>query len=230
MAVVLALGLGALDLDAAAAQAPAATVTEEGVLPGEQGASEDGVATEEGAPTETGVSDGRGLGGRLATLAWYAAALVVGAGLGWAVGRRRPVAVHGRPATPSGNRATSATGAVSEGSPPSVRTSQGPGSGSTPVERDPAALVDGLVDGLIASHDLADTDGQRARITATLRRAGIAIVDPATGERFDPERHRAMRSAPAPSPEDRERVASVERPGWVRGEQVLRYPEVVVWQ
>jgi hypothetical protein len=94
---------------------------------------------------------------------------------------------------------------------------------------EPSKLVDELVQGLIASHDLATNDAQRARIRESLRRAGVTAIEPKPLTPFDPEQHQALAVESGGDPQSAGRIARVERVGWVRGHDVLRSPEVSVY-
>lgn len=141
---------------------------------------------------------------------------IIGAAAVWGAGRVRS---RGRGARHTGmapGRVSDGDGAVAA-DPVAVPPEEGP------------RVVDGLIQGLIASHDLATNDAQRASIRDSLRRAGVTAVEPEPLTSFDPERHRALAVEPAVDPHAAGRIARVERLGWVRGEDVLRPPEVTVY-
>ncbi len=91
-------------------------------------------------------------------------------------------------------------------------------------------LVDELIDGLIASHDLSTSDAQRTRIATVLHRAGVTVLHPEPGDTFDPGLHRALATEGATNGAQPGCVARTERPGWQRDSRILRPPEVVVWR
>lgn len=102
-----------------------------------------------------------------------------------------------------------------------------------PPDDDPTSatsVIDALIDGLIATHDLASTDAQRTRIETALRAADVVLVTVAVGAEFEPGRHHAVDSEPASEPEQAGNVARVVRPGWQGAGRALRVPEVVVWR
>lgn len=69
------------------------------------------------------------------------------------------------------------------------------------------------------------------KLHKTLTAAGLEAVDP-VGQPFDPNRHEAVATAPADSPEEDDTVAQVFQLGYVFGSQLLRPARVVVkqWQ
>ena len=67
------------------------------------------------------------------------------------------------------------------------------------------------------------------KLSDTLRREGLArIGEP--GEPFDPHRHEAISTLPAPSPEQDGTVAAVAIPGYEFGSQLLRPAQVQVYE
>lgn len=145
------------------------------------------------------------------------AAALVGAGIGTACG----FMVSRR-----GSRAGS-VGAATVTTPPAA-----PARAPEPRRHFPPedGLVGDLIEGLIASYDLSTTDGQRVRVLAALRRANVTCLQPSAGEEFDPSLHLALDSQEATSRGRPGQIARTERPGWKRGEELLRHPEVVVWR
>jgi len=67
------------------------------------------------------------------------------------------------------------------------------------------------------------------RLQSALHDGGVEPID-ATGERFDPTRHVAVGSRPAARLDEQGRVAAMRRPGYRFGDQVIRQPEVVVYE
>ncbi|MBX3314454.1 MAG: nucleotide exchange factor GrpE [Actinobacteria bacterium] len=134
------------------------------------------------------------------------AGLVVGALLGAARGRRG--------ADPSG--ATPIPAAVPVPAPVA--------SAST----DSTAERDDLVEALIDAADQVSSDAVRTSIVHRLAAVGVEPVFVAVGDPFDPTVHRGVDAAAAPSSEQNDTIAALERPGWVDRGRVLRPPEVVV--
>jgi hypothetical protein len=66
------------------------------------------------------------------------------------------------------------------------------------------------------------------RLEAVLEDVGVVPVG-GDGERFDPQRHRAVGSVPTPDRALHHRIASTERAGYRDGDEVLRPPEVLVY-
>lgn len=67
------------------------------------------------------------------------------------------------------------------------------------------------------------------KLSETLRREGLTrIGEP--GEPFDPHRHEAISTLPAPSPEQDGTVAAVAIPGYEFGSQLLRPAQVQVYE
>lgn len=88
--------------------------------------------------------------------------------------------------------------------------------------------ADGLVDGLVAVHDLATDATLRASVEQTLRRAGIVPVLPEFGEPFTPSRHEVVGVRPCTRPEDAGRIAGVVRTGWSGRRGLIRPAQVLV--
>jgi molecular chaperone GrpE (heat shock protein) len=87
-----------------------------------------------------------------------------------------------------------------------------------------------LVDGLIAAHDLATEVGAtvvQAHVERVLGNAGIRRIDAGPARPFDAAVHLAIsveRNAAATAPT----IGREVRPGWSRGDAVVRPAEVVV--
>ena len=212
--VMTALAVGAVT---------AATASE----PSPTGAASEGDSHPSEAPVEVPTAPTvEELGGLFPTTSWAAVGAIAGAAVGWRLSRRRmrTQSVARRPFLPL-RPATAPTRDRAPSAAPETAAAA-PNEGWPPTDH----VVDELIEGLIASHDLASSDGQRARLAATLRRAAVTIVEPSSGEPFDPQRHRALAWEPAPSPAHRAHVARTERPGWSRDGAILRHPEVIVWQ
>ncbi|HET6616415.1 MAG TPA: nucleotide exchange factor GrpE [Gemmatimonadota bacterium] len=67
------------------------------------------------------------------------------------------------------------------------------------------------------------------KLSETLRREGLTRIGE-TGEPFDPHRHEAISTLPAPSPEQDGTVAAVAIPGYEFGSQLLRPAQVQVYE
>jgi len=67
----------------------------------------------------------------------------------------------------------------------------------------------------------------RQQFISTLEGLGVTRVDP-LNQPFDPARHEAVSTVPAPSPDLDGRVIGVVRPGYMMGEEVLRPAQVAV--
>ena len=67
----------------------------------------------------------------------------------------------------------------------------------------------------------------RQQFISTLEGLGVTRVDPMK-QPFDPSKHEAVSTVPAPSPDLDGRVIGVVRPGYVMGEEVLRPAQVAV--
>ena len=67
----------------------------------------------------------------------------------------------------------------------------------------------------------------RQQFISTLEGLGVTRVDP-MNQPFDPAKHEAVSTVPAPSPDLDGRVIGVVRPGYVMGDDVLRAAQVAV--
>jgi molecular chaperone GrpE len=97
------------------------------------------------------------------------------------------------------------------------------------VVRDWLEVADSIERALAAAPDDRAGEGVRAvadQIAATLAREGVSRTG-APGERFDPERHEAVDVRMTTDAEDRS-IVDVARPGYTRGDRVLRPAQVVV--
>ncbi|WP_412543246.1 nucleotide exchange factor GrpE [Longispora sp. K20-0274] len=105
-------------------------------------------------------------------------------------------------------------------------------SGAAPVAG-PDALAgrerDALVREMVYLRDRLTSDALSARLGRALADAGVATVSP-LGERFDPTRHEAGGSLPAPDHDRIGRIAAVEQPGYTDRAAVLRPPVVTVYR
>jgi GrpE len=88
--------------------------------------------------------------------------------------------------------------------------------------------TDKLIEGLIATFDVATTDAQRSRILATLREVSVTPIQPRAGEAFDPSRHQALGTEATADVGQAGNVVRIERPGWLRGNEVIRFAEVII--
>ena len=89
------------------------------------------------------------------------------------------------------------------------------------------ALV--LIDFCVDLEDLLEQPALREKAHRALTRVGVDLVDP-TGEVFDAERHCAVGSVETSDPALHDRIASVERLGFVDRGRELRLPDVKVWR
>lgn len=89
--------------------------------------------------------------------------------------------------------------------------------------------VDGLVEGLLGVHDLAEGNvAVRSQIRQVLRRAGVEIITAEPGCPFDPAWQTVV-DRQVGDDEQRGTVSRIVRPGWRRAGTVLRPMEVVLW-
>jgi molecular chaperone GrpE len=68
----------------------------------------------------------------------------------------------------------------------------------------------------------------RQQFLATLEGLGVTRFDPA-GQPFDPSRHEAVTTVPAPSPDVDGHIAGIIRSGYLIGDEVLRPAQVAVY-
>ena len=108
--------------------------------------------------------------------------------------------------------------------------------GGTKLARDLLSLYDNMDralsvidDELRASHAslVEGLDLTRRDLLATFEKHSIKIIDPAEGDRFDPNLHQAMFEAPVPGKEAGT-VIQVMAPGFEIGERLLRAAQVGV--
>jgi hypothetical protein len=85
-----------------------------------------------------------------------------------------------------------------------------------------------LVSALVELSDLVDSAALREKASRALVEAGVTSME-ATGERFNPSRHRAVSRIPAPDGSRHAQVAETERPGYSDRGRVIRPPEVLVY-
>lgn len=90
------------------------------------------------------------------------------------------------------------------------------------------SIAEKLIEGLIATYDLATSEAQQANMRSALRHASITIIWAEAGEEFDPERHQALDTEPAGNPAHAGRVIRTVRPGWERDAQIIRFAEVII--
>jgi len=89
---------------------------------------------------------------------------------------------------------------------------------------DVAHATDGDVSPLLVEH----LDRLRTEVVDALSRQGVeSYVTPA--DVFDPRRQQAVKTLPAPSADQEGRIAERLRPGFTRGDRVLRPERVVVY-
>ncbi|MEV6520675.1 nucleotide exchange factor GrpE [Longispora sp. NPDC051575] len=101
-------------------------------------------------------------------------------------------------------------------------------------ERERHALVQererhALVQELVYLRDRLTSEALSGRLGRALADAGVATISP-LGERFDPARHEAGGSTPAPDQGRVGRIAAVELPGYTDHGVVLRPPVVTVYR
>lgn len=89
---------------------------------------------------------------------------------------------------------------------------------------------DALVQGLIGTYDLSESQVVRAHVEKSLRGAGITAVVPAPGDPFDASVHNGVAGVSAPEPGLAFHIARVLRPGWRSTDGVLRPPDVEVFR
>lgn len=85
-----------------------------------------------------------------------------------------------------------------------------------------------LVDAVIHALDRSGSEAVRARLLDALGAVGVRAVGEA-GERFDTALHEAVGSEPATEPGLVGTIATVDQPGFVDGESLLRPARVVVF-
>lgn len=135
--------------------------------------------------------------------------------LGVALGAFGARAITGRqgPVTASAEADISATG------PQQVRVST-----ATSGE------LDQLIRSVIEARDLADPSSvMAARLGAALTEAGVRELAP-VGRPFDPARHFAVGTTPAPDQDKTDVIAEVQRVGYADGDHVIREADVVVFR
>ena len=87
-----------------------------------------------------------------------------------------------------------------------------------------------LVGFCVELEGMLEREALREKVRRALGRVGVRPVDP-LGEVFDPDRHEAVGSEPTGDLDCHDRVASVQRLGFLdRNGRELRLPEVVVWR
>jgi hypothetical protein len=123
-------------------------------------------------------------------------------------------------------RRDSSAGPTAPG-PADVRAVPAPDGGDVAAER---ARSDRLAGALIDLGDRVTNPGLVDRVRAAVESAGWTVVDP-RGQRFDPDRHRAVDHEATAQDELDRVVAATERLGYVDPDGTLRrFPEVVVYR
>lgn len=87
-----------------------------------------------------------------------------------------------------------------------------------------------LVQGLIGTYDLSDSDVVRAHVQKSLRGVGITEIRPNIGEPFNPREHNGVAAIRAPAPALAFRIARVLRPGWRSMKGTVRPADVEVYK
>lgn len=100
-----------------------------------------------------------------------------------------------------------------------------------PAPAPPGSVPAGLVDDVVAAHDLsAGSDAIRVQLERALGAAGVQRMAVRVGAPFDPARHHVEATEPVVPGGMPMAVAREVRPGWTRGDQVLRPAGVVLWK
>ena len=169
------------------------------------------------------------------TFAWIGVAALVVAGTWlllsgsrllerWAAG---PALVP-RPASPTER----SVGSVRERGRPAHGVSRGPAREvSATAERNEELVRDRalLVKVCIAVRELVESAALREQLDDALRAVGVAAVQPAPGEPFDPAQYRAIGTVPTTDSALHDMVASAQRIGYTDRGKRLSYPEVLVY-
>ena len=87
-----------------------------------------------------------------------------------------------------------------------------------------------LIDTCIYVRDRSTSRAIADKIGAGLSDAGVATISPPAGERFDPTRHEAGGTTPAPDPSHDGLIAVVETVGYADRAAILRTPIVTVYR
>jgi hypothetical protein len=100
-----------------------------------------------------------------------------------------------------------------------------------PAVTPPGAVPGALIDDVIAAHDLsAGSDAVRVQLERVLAAAGVQRMTVPNGAPFDPARHHVEATEAVVPGGVPMAVAREVRPGWTRGDQVIRPAGVVVWK
>lgn len=87
-----------------------------------------------------------------------------------------------------------------------------------------------LVEGLIGTYDLSDSEVVRAHVQKSLRGVGITAIRPRPGDSFNPREHNGIAAVPAPAPAMAFRIVRVLRPGWKSMKGTVRPADVEVYK
>lgn len=87
-----------------------------------------------------------------------------------------------------------------------------------------------MIDGLISAHDLSSNEEVTVHIEQVLGRSGVEPMVIPPGTKFDPNTHKAVEMEATDDPARNRIISATIRPGWRRGANVLRDPEVKVWR
>jgi hypothetical protein len=107
--------------------------------------------------------------------------------------------------------------------PASPPVQAGDGLATAIAERDSLAFACMELADLVSSPSLAH------KVLEALRRAGYDSIDP-VGDVFYPQQHRAVETRPTSDSAQHNRIAAIERRGYLGHGRVVRVPEVAVFR
>jgi hypothetical protein len=114
--------------------------------------------------------------------------------------------------------------------PASVRAAPAPDPGigehAAQLELERSALLQSIIE----ARDVVPSAALRERLDQTVAEAGVVVIAPSPGDRFDVEQHRAVQARPALTPEQQGTVAETVRPGFHDRRRLIRPAEVEVFQ
>jgi hypothetical protein len=87
---------------------------------------------------------------------------------------------------------------------------------------------DALVQQYIDLRDQVGSAALQEQMAEALARVGVTVVEPAPGDAFDRDRHQAVDAVPTDDPALHRTIASIERPGYLDGDRLIRPAQVVV--
>lgn len=111
-----------------------------------------------------------------------------------------------------------------------IRLQSSPTGFSAPPDASREELCGDLVQGLIGTYDLSDSEVVRAHVQKSLRGAGITEIRPNPGDSFNPREHNGVAAVRAPVPALAFRIARVLRPGWKSAKGTVRPADVEVYK